>query len=191
MEQYTYWSGIRVCLRISFHLSFEDNVILVTLLWSIAIWLLRVFRGVTCILIFNFFWQRFLFHLLLTGLSLPLLVTDVALLMFEKLTLFSTQNESFKPRWYLCLSVYWFSPNCSQFCSLSFLKRGPYVKKASRARATKVVRHFIDEIVRADNPIFISSSCLPPLLFLIPSTISPSPLGQSCLCKYWINLSLI
>lgn len=47
-----------------------------------------------------------------------------------------------------------FLPNCSQFCSLSFLKRGPYVKKARRARATNVVRHFIDDIVRADNPIF-------------------------------------
>ena len=54
------------------------------------------------------------------------------------------------------------------------------MKNARRARATKVVRHFIDEIVRADKPIFLSSLAL-------PQTISPPPLGQSCLCKYQIG----
>ena len=55
------------------------------------------------------------------------------------------------------------------------------MKKARRARATKVVRHFIDEIVRAEKPIFsvFSNS---------PITISPLPLGQSCLCNCWMDL---
>ena len=69
----------------------------------------------------------------------------------------------------------WFSPYCSQFCSLSFFNRGPYVKKARRARAMNAVRHFIDEIVLADNAIVGA--------FPSQGSVSPHPHDQSCLCK--------
>ena len=49
------------------------------------------------------------------------------------------------------------------------------MKKARRARAMNAVRHFIDEIVLADNAIVGA--------FPSQGSVSPHPHDQSCLCK--------